>query len=156
MQLSDDNSPEQAVARLIRITSQFPVVTRQIQQRHDNRSTLEIRDEYDVQDLLHTLLRIDFDDVRAEEFTPSHAGKSSRMDFLLKDYQLDRYLQCQERCPPEKVFLVIGLNGTPSDPDRMFCVRLDDIEYANPYLSRLEQYERLPGKDFWYESGRLM
>jgi hypothetical protein len=41
-------------------------------------------DEYDVQDLLHALLKIDFTDIRAEEWTPSYAGKSARMDFLLK------------------------------------------------------------------------
>jgi hypothetical protein len=34
------------------------------------------------------LLRIDFDDVRPEEWTPSYAGKSSRMDFLLKAEQI--------------------------------------------------------------------
>jgi hypothetical protein len=42
-----------------------------------------VTDEYDVQDLMHSLLRIFFEDVRAEEWTPSYAGKSSRMDFLL-------------------------------------------------------------------------
>ena len=35
--------------------------------------------------LLHALLLLYFDDVRAEEWTPSYAGKSSRMDFLLKN-----------------------------------------------------------------------
>ena len=56
--------------------------------RHSSRSTLEIEDEYDVQDLLHALLKIHFDDIRAEEWTPSYAGGSSRMDFLLKNEQI--------------------------------------------------------------------
>ena len=56
--------------------------------RHNNRETLNISDEYDVQDLLHALLRLDFDDVRTEEWTPSYAGKSARMDFLLKKHQI--------------------------------------------------------------------
>lgn len=43
-----------------------------------------MNDEYDVQDLLHAFLRLHFDDVRAEEWTPSYAGSASRMDFLLK------------------------------------------------------------------------
>jgi len=34
--------------------------------------------------LLSALLRIEFDDVRPEEWTPSYAGKSARVDFLLK------------------------------------------------------------------------
>lgn len=45
---------------------------------------LFLEDEYDVQDLPHALLLLYFDDVRAEEWTPSYAGKSARMDFLLK------------------------------------------------------------------------
>jgi REase_DpnII-MboI len=52
--------------------------------RHDQRGTLEITDEYDVQDLLHALLQIFFDDVRPEEWTPSYAGRKTRADFLLK------------------------------------------------------------------------
>lgn len=46
-----------------------------------------ITDEYDVQDLLHAVLRGLFDDVRAEEYSPSYAGRSSRLDFLLKQQQ---------------------------------------------------------------------
>jgi hypothetical protein len=64
----------------------FHVVSIQLQERHENRQTLIVNDEYDVQDLFHALLRIFFDDVRDEEWTPSYAGQASRMDFLLKDY----------------------------------------------------------------------
>jgi hypothetical protein len=66
------------------LADQFHVVVRQLGQRHADRSTLEVNDEYDVQDLVHALLRIFFDDVRAEETTPSYAGGTARMDFLLK------------------------------------------------------------------------
>jgi hypothetical protein len=69
---------------LERLVTRFAVVARQLKQRHDERDTLIIEDEYDVQDLLHALLRIYFEDVRPEEYTPSYAGSSSRMDFLLK------------------------------------------------------------------------
>lgn len=67
------------------IFSHFYKVARQLRCRYDNRETLTIEDEYDVQDLLHALLLLYFDDVRAEEWTPSYAGKSARMDFLLKN-----------------------------------------------------------------------
>jgi hypothetical protein len=53
--------------------------------RHDDRQTLEITDEYDVQDLMVSLLNIFFDDIREEECTPSYAGGASRIDFLLND-----------------------------------------------------------------------
>lgn len=58
-------------------------VARQLRERHANRPTLDVTDEYDVQDLLHALLRIFVEDVRKEEWTPSYAGSSGRMDFLL-------------------------------------------------------------------------
>jgi hypothetical protein len=55
-----------------------------LRQRYDNRETLDVQNEYDVQDLMHALLRLSLDDVRPEEWTPSYAGRAARMDFLLK------------------------------------------------------------------------
>ncbi|MBX7044332.1 MAG: hypothetical protein K1X86_00730 [Ignavibacteria bacterium] len=70
------------------IIEKFDRVTKALRHRHDNRPTLDIADEYDVQDLLHSLLKLYFDDVRPEEWCPSYAGKSSRMDFLLKSEEI--------------------------------------------------------------------
>lgn len=72
------------LAKIEKICNRFHLVARQIRARHDNRQTIDIEDEYDVQDLLHAILKLEFDDIRPEECTPSYAGKSSRMDFLLK------------------------------------------------------------------------
>ena len=71
----------EVVTNLCRRFQQFAL---QIQLRHDGRDTVKFDDEYDVQDALHAILRLHFEDVRAEEWTPSYAGNSSRMDFLLK------------------------------------------------------------------------
>lgn len=73
---------------ILLIFDRFHLVVRQLRNRHDTRPTLDVSDEYDVQDLLHSLLSIHFDDIRPEEWTPSYAGKSSRMDFLLKDFKI--------------------------------------------------------------------
>ncbi|MEI6002257.1 hypothetical protein H3V53_35580 [Paraburkholderia bengalensis] len=35
-------------------------------------------DEYDVQDLLHGVLHLEFDDIRPEEWCPSYAGTGTR------------------------------------------------------------------------------
>ena len=70
------------------ICDRFHLIVRQLRARHDDRETLNVQDEYDVQDLFHALLHLFFDDIRAEEWTPSYAGKSSRMDFLLKQEQI--------------------------------------------------------------------
>ena len=67
-----------------KICDRFHLVVRQIRSRHESRPTLDVQDEYDVQDLLHSLLWVEFDDVRAEEFIPSYGGKASRIDFLIK------------------------------------------------------------------------
>lgn len=66
------------------IIKRFHIAARQLARRHDNRPALTIEDEYDVQDFLHVLLKAFFDDVRPEEYVPSYAGASSRIDFLLK------------------------------------------------------------------------
>lgn len=70
------------------ICNRFHLVARLLRSRYNNRTTLEIEDEYDVQDLLHSLLHLYFDDIRPEEWTPSYAGGSSRIDFLLKKKQI--------------------------------------------------------------------
>jgi REase_DpnII-MboI len=67
-----------------KICNRFHLVVKQLQSRYDSRTAFEIQDEYDVQGLLHAILRLEFDDIRPEEWTPSYAGRSSRVDFLLK------------------------------------------------------------------------
>lgn len=80
----DKESTEYAINTVQVICSHFHQAVRQMRNRYDNRPTIDVNDEYDVQDLLHVFLRLHFDDVRAEEWTPSYAGSASRMDFLLK------------------------------------------------------------------------
>jgi hypothetical protein len=71
-----------------KLCNRFHLVARQLRSRRSGRTTLDVQDEYDVQDLLHALLKIHFDDVRTEEWTPSYAGRSARTDFLLKTEQV--------------------------------------------------------------------
>jgi len=56
--------------------------------RRKGSQALSFGSEYDVQDLLHALLRPWVSDIRPEEFTPSYAGSSTRMDFLLSAHGL--------------------------------------------------------------------
>jgi ribosomal protein S8 len=67
------------------ILNRFHEVVVQLRHRYNDRTTLDVEDEYDVQDILHALLRIHFDDIRPEENTPSYASKTSRVDFYLKN-----------------------------------------------------------------------
>lgn len=77
-----------AIPIVNRICERFHQVARQLRARHAERQTLDITDEYDVQDLLRAILTISFDDIREEEGTPSVAGAATRMDFLLKNERL--------------------------------------------------------------------
>lgn len=73
-----------AISEVIALCRRFDLAVRHLAVRHAGRSGIAIEDEYDVQDVLHTLLSAHFEDVRPEEWTPSYAGKSARTDFLLK------------------------------------------------------------------------
>jgi len=66
----------------------FHIVSQQLLSRYNGRPTIEVKDEYDVQYVLHALLLLNFGDVRREDWTPSYAGGCSRVDFILKNENL--------------------------------------------------------------------
>jgi hypothetical protein len=70
------------------ILHRFHSVALQLRNRRDGRPPLLMNDEYDVQYLLHALLLVSFRDVRPEEYGPSVAGGSPRLDFLLKEEKI--------------------------------------------------------------------
>lgn len=79
-----ESKPQQdSVTTLERLARRLPEVVHQLCQRHDSRGTLIVTDEYDLQDLIHSLLLIFFEDIRPEEGALSLAGVNTRMDFLL-------------------------------------------------------------------------
>jgi REase_DpnII-MboI len=77
---STATTPEERIVLLCR---RFPLLVERLQSRQRGRSPFAVDDEYDVQDLLHGILKLHFDDVRPEEVTPSYAGNASRVDFFL-------------------------------------------------------------------------
>lgn len=85
---ANDTGATDQLSLIERLCLRFHLAARQLQARHAERPTLTIEDEYDVQDLLHALLRLHFDDIRPEEWTPSYAGRSARVDFLLKNERI--------------------------------------------------------------------
>jgi hypothetical protein len=79
---------EDASRIIEKIFERFHSVALEMNRRHKDRPSLNIQDEYDVQDLMRSLLTMYFDDVRREEPTPSKAGAHTRMDLLLKREQI--------------------------------------------------------------------
>ena len=66
----------------------FHAIARQLRLRGEYRSTLSVEDEIDVQDLLHALLRVQFDDIGADEWRPGYTNGASRTTFLLNQNRL--------------------------------------------------------------------
>lgn len=121
-----------------KICSRFHIIARQLRDRHDDRSTLDIGDEYDVQDLMHALLRINFEDIRPEEWTPSYAGGSSRMDFLLnKEGIVVETKKTRKNLGAKQISdqLIIDINRYSQHPNckMLFCFVYDpEGRIANP------------------------
>jgi hypothetical protein len=66
----------------------LPRLVNSLGTRGRGRAPLAVADEYDVQFLLEGLLRALFDDVRPEDPSPTRAGASTRVDFVLKEEQI--------------------------------------------------------------------
>jgi len=69
---------------LMKIFNNFHLVAKNLEDRYNNRSTIYINDEYDMQDLLNALLKIEFNIIKKEEYNPSFANKNSRIDFFFR------------------------------------------------------------------------
>ena len=117
-------------AQLRDLFYRFHIICRQLRERREGRPTLEIEDEYDAQDLLHALLQIYADDIRKEEWTPSYAGGSSRMDFLLKKEQIVVEVKKTRKGLGAKeigdqLIIDVGRYGTHPDCRALFCFIYD-------------------------------
>lgn len=92
--ISKSATPEQVqpstIEELLQVLlSGLPRAMHPLSHRRKGAQPLSFDSEWDVQDLLHALLRPWVADIRPEEFTPSYAGTTStRMDFLLPKYSL--------------------------------------------------------------------
>ncbi|MCW5800550.1 MAG: hypothetical protein KIT40_18815 [Nitrospira sp.] len=87
---SPEKAPEARVSAehgtleiLRRVCTRFHLVARQLRLRKEYRPTLEITDEYDLQDLFYALLRLQFDEVGTEEWTPAYTSGAPRTSYLL-------------------------------------------------------------------------
>lgn len=98
--------------------------------RRKGAQPLTFGSEYDVQDLLHSLLRPWIADIRPEEFTPSYAGSSTRMDFLLPAHTLVIETKIiRDRAHAKRVGdeLIVDIDHYGKHPDckRLWCVIYD-------------------------------
>jgi len=81
--------PDQDPLQLIRkVCLRLHAVARQLRLRRDYRPTLEIDDDYDLQDLLCALLKVEFDEVATEEWTPPYTEGTPRTMLLINRDQI--------------------------------------------------------------------
>jgi hypothetical protein len=73
---------------LRKVCLRFHAVARQLRLRKDYRATLEVEDDYDLQDLLASLLKVEFDEVGADEWTPPYTGGAPRTTLFLNGEQI--------------------------------------------------------------------
>ena len=94
--------------------------------------------EYDIQDLLHALLRTWLSDIRPEEFSPSYAGSNTRMDFLLPVHNIViETKRVRDKGHASKVGdeLIIDIEHYRKHPnaDHLWCVIYDpELYISNP------------------------
>jgi len=69
---------------LLTVLNGFSELLPILQDRGHNKPPFRIVDEYDLQDLLHFLFKPLFRDVIVEEYTLKRAGKTKRLDLVLK------------------------------------------------------------------------
>ncbi|MFZ1503042.1 MAG: hypothetical protein WAS50_07820 [Nitrospira sp.] len=79
----DHRSATATLDTLRRMCARFHLVARQLRLRKEYRPTLEITDEYDLQDLFYALLRLQFDEVGTEEWAPAYTNGERRTSYLL-------------------------------------------------------------------------
>jgi hypothetical protein len=79
---------QEALALLRKVCLRFHAVARQLRLRKDYRATLEVEDDYDLQDLLCALLKVEFEEVGTDEWTPPYTGGAPRTTLFLNRDQI--------------------------------------------------------------------
>ncbi|MGZ8374353.1 MAG: PD-(D/E)XK nuclease domain-containing protein [Nitrospira sp.] len=84
-----ESTYDQDPLNLIRkVCLRFHSVARQLRLRKDYRPTLEVDDDHDLQDLLCALLKVEFDEVATDEWTPPYTGGAPRTTLLVNRDQI--------------------------------------------------------------------
>lgn len=73
----------------------------------------------------------------------------------LEQEHIDNYIDYEQE-QNEKVFITIGVKGTPSQPEFLFVFPLNDIDEDTTFLSRdfLNRYQKVPTSNFSFDPYR--
>lgn len=135
---NEGNKPSSLEDLLRIIIRGLPRAMQPLIHRRKGSQPLSFSSEYDVQDLLHALLRPWISDIRPEEFTPSYAGSNTRMDFLLPVHNLViETKRVRDKAHASKVGdeLIIDIEHYRKHPNanHLWCVIYDpELYISNP------------------------
>lgn len=135
----DEGNKPKNVEELLRILIKgLPRAMQPLIHRRKDSQALSFSSEYDIQDLLHALMKPWISDIRPEEFTPSYAGTNTRMDFLLPDHKLvieTKRVRSKSHANKVGDELIIDIEHyrRHSSCDHLWCVIYDpEIFISNP------------------------
>jgi DNA-binding response OmpR family regulator len=99
-------------------------------QRGHKRPPFVLSNEYDVQDLMHTILKSFYPDVVAEEYTLKRAGKTKRLDLVIRGLEAvieTKMIRDKSHASHISDELDIDIRGYVSHPHcrRLFCYVYD-------------------------------
>ncbi len=142
---SDPGKPNTFYGVIETVIKGLPRAMHPLVQRRKGAQALSFAMESDLQDLLHSLLRPWIRDIRAEEYTPSYAGSSTRIDFVLPQYKLGLELKIvrdvtHAKKVGEELIIDIEHYREHKDCETLWCVVYDPQHHLkNPAsLSDLE------------------
>lgn len=137
------DEPLNAIQILTNMCQRFHRIATQLRARHNERDTLDITDEYDVQDLLHSLLHLYFDDIRPEDVAPDYGGTSSRIDFSLREYNIVLEAKMTRPNLRDKLITEQLISDTARYQTYPYCKQLFCFVYdPNEYLKNPRAIER--------------
>ena len=149
---ADVRRPSTVEELLQTLVSGLPRAMHPLTHRRKGALPLSFESEYDIQDLLHALLRPWVADIRPEEYTPSYAGSSTRMDFLLPAHSLvleTKLIRDSAHGRQVGDELIIDIEHYRRHPkcDRLWCVIYDLnhlIPNPNGLITDLEGHRTTP------------
>lgn len=127
----DSVAPPSGVEELLsRLVVGLPRAMHPLEYRRKLAKTLSFESEYDVQDLLHAMMRPWIADIRAEEFVPSYAGSNTRMDFLLPAHKIvveTKFIRDMRHARNVGDELIIDISHYSKHPEceKLWCVVYD-------------------------------
>lgn len=149
---TEPRKPREVEELLDTIIKGLPRAMHPLIHRRKGLRCLSFESEYDIQDLLHAQLRPWIADIRPEEFTPSYAGSSTRMDFLLRAHNIVieiKRIRDKQHAGKVGDELIIDVDHYRAHPDchSLWCVVYDPGRLlVNPStLNDLEGHRKSPG-----------